>query len=287
MRGLSIAAALLLAGCASTPAEVVVTPPPAPAADVVQPNFQYLYGSGEGSAIAMAAYHALIAYATEKAAHRPENSVVLAAGSPLVDARFVPCGTKPLAAVFDVDETLIWNLGVEQKLAAGTPYSKELWRQWEADPQGAIVAIPGAVHAMDDLRKLGVTPIFNTNRDTEFADQTAKALAAAGLGEVKHGETLFLKGDDDQGDGKDGRRAKIAERWCVIVMAGDQLGDFSDQFNTLGVAERRQITQHSSAAGKWGKGWFVLPNPVYGSALKGTMDEVFPADKRWEPKESK
>jgi 5'-nucleotidase (lipoprotein e(P4) family) len=288
MRGFALTASLLLAGCATTPAPVTPTEvAPLPAADVVPPNFQYLYGSGEGSAIALTAFHALIAYATDKAADRPDDSVVLAADSPLVGASFVPCGDKPLAAVFDVDETLIWNLGVEQKLASGVPYTKSLWRQWEADPKGAIVAVPGAVHAVDDLRKLGITPIFNSNRDAEYSEQTAKALAAAGLGTVKHGETLFLKGDDDQGDAKDGRRATIAARWCVIAMAGDQLGDFSDRFGTLTPAERRQIAQHSAAAGKWGKGWFMLPNPVYGSALKGTMNEVFPADKRWEPEETK
>jgi hypothetical protein len=30
-----------------------------------------------------------------------------------------------------------------------------------------------------------------------------------------------------------------------------------------------------------GRVWFVLPNPVYGTAIKGNFDEVFPADKRW------
>jgi hypothetical protein len=31
----------------------------------------------------------------------------------------------------------------------------------------------------------------------------------------------------------------------------------------------------------WGHGWFVLPNPVYGTALKGDIDDVFPKDRRW------
>jgi hypothetical protein len=31
----------------------------------------------------------------------------------------------------------------------------------------------------------------------------------------------------------------------------------------------------------WGNGWFVLPNPVYGTGLKGGFDEVFSADRRW------
>jgi len=32
---------------------------------------------------------------------------------------------------------------------------------------------------------------------------------------------------------------------------------------------------------KWGAGWFVLPNPVYGTGLGTAWDETFPQDKRW------
>ena len=42
-------------------------------------------------------------------------------------------------------------------------------------------------------------------------------------------------------------------------------------------------TLAAPVAAKWGAGWFVLPNPVYGSSLKGGFDDVFPADKRWAP----
>ena len=33
--------------------------------------------------------------------------------------------------------------------------------------------------------------------------------------------------------------------------------------------------------GRWGHDWIILPNPVYGTGLKGNLDQVFPADKRW------
>ena len=33
------------------------------------------------------------------------------------------------------------------------------------------------------------------------------------------------------GGRKDGRRAMIAENFCVIALAGDNLGDFADIFN--------------------------------------------------------
>ncbi len=104
------------------------------------------------------------------------------------------------------------------------------------------------------------------------------------LGPARHGETLFLAGDDAMGGNKDGRRATIAARWCVVAMAGDQLGDFSDLFDAVRPAtSRRAAVAVSPLAANWGAGWFMLPNPVYGKALKGTLDEVFPPDSRWAP----
>ncbi len=102
---------------------------------------------------------------------------------------------------------------------------------------------------------------------------------------------MFLAGDDATGSKKDGRRAVIAGRYCVIAMAGDQLGDFTDLFNQdgMGVKGRRGEVSSGWAARLWGAGWFVLPNPVYGAGLKGSFDDVFPTDKRWDapPQETK
>ena len=249
----------------------------------VPPAYQFLYGSGEAGALQLSAFHALIAYAIDKAKVRPANSVILAAGSPMVHATFVPCGDKPLAVVFDADETVLLNLGFEARAAMGVPYSDADWDAWERTGGGAVVATPGAGHAFGDLRKAGVTVVVNTNRSTVNAAQTVTTLKAAGLGDFRPGETLFTR-DAGTPSAKDARRQVIAARYCVIAMAGDQLGDFSDLFNVaMPVAERRQLAVHSSAAGLWGKGWFVLPNPVYGTALRGGPDDVFPAGKRWTP----
>ena len=55
-----------------------------------------------------------------------------------------------------------------------------------------------------------------------------------------------------------------------------------DLFNAaLAPGPRRAATLAAPIARSWGAGWFVLPNPVYGTGLKGGMDDVFPADKRW------
>jgi predicted secreted acid phosphatase len=267
-------------------------PPPAANADPVAAArlkpFQYLYGSAEAAGISIQAWHALVDYAQAKVRHRPKASVVLADGATFDNPRFVPCGRKPLAAVFDVDETVILNLGLEANDAAGRSSGAMVGR-WGRSGSDAVAPVPGAVYGINALRKMGVTVIFNTNRGQSSAEGTAAQLEAAGLGKTVRRKTLYLAGDDAMGTRKDGRRWTIAKDYCVITLAGDQLVDISDLFNAkdLPVAERRQAAMRGWVAQMWGNGWWVLPNPVYGSGLQGGLDEIVPADRRWtDPKDA-
>ncbi|PZU12608.1 MAG: acid phosphatase [Sphingobium sp.] len=283
MRRAAVAAVALagLSACAQTPpvATRAAVPADPPA------GMQYLYGSGEASALSVQAWQALTAYVGDRIKARPAQSVVLAEGASLVTPSFVPCGAKPYAAVFDVDETVMLNIGFEYHDArTGKGWNAADWDRWEKTGEGAVAAVPGAAEGVARLRGMGVEVIFNTNRAAANADATARAIKAAGLGEAVHGQTLYLAGDDGQGSRKDGRRAAIAAKYCVLALGGDQLGDFSDLFNLGGqpVPARRALTVGTPVSTLWGRGWFVLPNPVYGTALKGGYDDVFPMDKRWD-----
>lgn len=283
---LPAACALALGACATVPpAEAPSAATPAAAAEPEVPaTMQWLYGSGEGGAASIQAWHGFRGYVLEAARQRPRESVVLAKGSTLASARFVRCGDKPLAVVLDADETVIQNLGLEYALARrGVDYDRALHRRWMAGAVDEVAPMPGAVTALRAVRDAGITVIFNTNRDAEFASTAAAALNRAGLGPAVHGETLFLRGDPPGDREKDGRRALISKRYCVLAMAGDQLGDFSDLFNAEGlpVPERRRAATTAPFARLWGNGWFLLSNPVYGPGLRGGFDDVFPADKRW------
>jgi 5'-nucleotidase (lipoprotein e(P4) family) len=273
----------MLSACA-TPrsASAPLTPQPAPSAPA---GMQYLYGSGEAAAISVQAWHALTGYVARQVQARPSDSVVLATDATLTAPGFVPCGDKPLAAIFDADETVLLNLGFEYDEAAHPrPYDDARWQAWERTGAAKVAAVPGAVEALDAIRKLGVTVVFNSNRLAANAAATAAAIEGAGLGHAVHGETLFLSGDDTTGSKKDGRRQAIAAKYCVIAMGGDQLGDFSDLFNAgPSPTARRAATLAPPIAAKWGAGWFVMPNPVYGTALTGDLDDIFPQDKRWAP----
>ncbi|MES2336581.1 MAG: HAD family acid phosphatase [Pseudomonadota bacterium] len=276
-------------GATGMPAPSGATPTAATASSraVVPETMQYLYGSGEGAALSVQAYAALTNYLRAQviAARSTDlRQVVLADGASLNAPRYEPCGKKPLAAVFDIDETALLNLGYEADAARrGGGFDDARWQRWEATGATKVVAVPGATVAIAAARKAGVTVIFNSNRTREQAAATAEALDHAGLGPVKHGTTLWLKGDDGGGSGKDDRRWAIASGYCVIALVGDQLGDFSDLFNDGGLAPstRRMLAAGPELAPMWGNGWFMLPNPVYGTALKGGFDEIFPVDTRW------
>ena len=292
MKRLAVLLALLTSGCAAETVQPAVVPvavaAPTPAA--VPPGMQYLYGSAEAAAASEQAYNALVdavvARLRRDQAKTPAPadhfSAILAPGSTLANPTMLPCGDKPRAVVFDVDETILLNLGYEADDAAhpGRPYSDARWLDWERTGVDSVAPVPGALDAVKLLRSIGVTVIFNSNRVAANAAFTEAALDHAGFGPVKHGETLWLKGDLGSGSGKDSRRAAIAQKYCVIAMGGDQLGDFTDAF-TGSPAQRRAAAQAPALASMFGRVWFVLPNPVYGTAIKGGFDEVFRADKRW------
>lgn len=284
----ALLAASMLGGCATT---VVPTESSAVAGlDSPAPDsMRWLYASGEAAGVSIQTWRMLANYAERVAAGpAPTASVPMGLGGDTIGTASCSAAdgsVKPLAMVFDVDETLILNEGYEYHLATGHSYSRDTWAAWERSGAAQVSPVPGAITGLRRLRAAGVTPIFNTNRQYS-PEGAARAIAAAGLGEAIHRQTLFLRGDDgvDAG-GKDGRRALIAERYCVIGLAGDNLGDFGDLFNAegRGVQARRDLVARGDYAQLWGDGWFALPNPVYGDAIKGTIGEVYPESRRWSP----
>lgn len=254
------------------------------------PADQWLFGSAEAQIMMAQSWKRIAAYAEAGAAARPEYSVVLAPGATAEAPEFLACGEKPLAAVFDVDETLIWNLGSAGAFRRmGIEFDPEIWGEWERTGAGKAVAIPGALEGVERIRKAGVEIILNTNREAANVAGNIETIRAAGFGDYVHGETLFLKDDTPGGSAKDGRRYAISENYCVIALVGDQLGDIADIFNdkSLSPAARRDLAAAPAFGGLWDKGWFILPNPTYGPSIAGSMEEIFPPETYWSPAEEK
>jgi 5'-nucleotidase (lipoprotein e(P4) family) len=294
--------ALALAGCAAQ-SEQAATPTLSKEALATQigekplpasppSGQQWLYGSAEGTIASAQVYKAMTDYVIEAVrvdpavTRLPYQQVVLSGDATPAAPRFELCGPKPFAAVFDADETLLWNVGAMRYMAEqGKNFDPAIWDQWEKSGAGKALAMPGAIDALKAMRDAGVTIIVNTNRSAANAKGTEDTLRAAGLGDFKHGETLYLMGDDATGSSKDGRRATIAAKYCVIALAGDQLGDFANAFNAKGisVADRKALATNPAIASLWGNGWFLFSNPVYGPSIRGGYDEIFSPVTKWEP----
>ena len=275
-------AALSLTACQPNALHLHRRPP-------VPKTLQWLHGSGEAAAISRASFQAMTNYVRVVQAlrgqGRPFDSAVLVPGARPDAPQWTVCGTKPSAVILDIDETSILNTGANYQTArqGDPPFNAKRWDEWERRGAADVDPVPGAVEAIAAIRAAGVTPVFISNRMARNAAPTAAALANAGLGDAVAGTTLFLQGDIAPGSGKDPRRAAVAERYCVLAMAGDQLGDFSDLFNdrTLAVQQRRALAQSPAIVARWGSGWFLMPNPVYGPGVAGTLDDLFPRHRRW------
>ncbi len=269
------AIALALAGC--------VTPSPRPTLQGAEPpaSMQWLYGSGEAAYIQKTVYSNMIDFVAASLASGQAQDVVIhhAKAVNLADAG-ADCGNRPPAVVFDIDETVILNLGYERYLSlSGQGYSPDSWKDWERTGMQKVAPVPGAVNALAKLAKLGVAPVFISDRSSENASGTIEALAFAGVTKPVHMRDMFLKGDISEQPGKDARRAHVSANFCVIALVGDQLGDFSDE-----LVKRGRADVELANADPWGKGWFLLPNPVYGSGVRGDIDAVMPPAYDWHPR---
>ncbi len=175
---------------------------------------------------------------------------------------------KELTVIMDLDETILDNLGYNaQLLFDNQKHSEEAWRAWNEEHGADIKLVPGAAEFINKVREKGVHVSFITNRKEEQRNTTIDILIRLGIlecGDLDTGDgpiLLFRNG----GKSKKCRRALVEEKYEVIALIGDSLGDISETFGpeTVKTEEERKeaVDDHR---GLWGAKWFVLPNPLYG-----------------------
>lgn len=198
----------------------------------------------------------------------------------------------PPAVILDLDETVLDNSPFQAaSIAADQSFDPAAWERWLS--QAAADAVPGAVAFLRSARRLGVAVFYVTNRacarrapDGDPCPQeadTARNLDALGLGPVDDAH-LLLKGEEPGwGSEKRSRRGVIARTHRIVMLFGDDLGDFLPDVKlspehqgdprTLGVMQEYRRQVRAAFGGWWGTRWFVLPNPGYGSWLRNLGDE--------------
>jgi acid phosphatase len=168
---------------------------------------------------------------------------------------------KPPAVVLDVDETVLDNSAYQARLVLDDEtYDSDSWNAWtreeRADP------VPGALAFTQAAAQQGVQVIYLTNRDAEVESATRNNLDALGF-PVNDAPDAVLTQDEREGwEPKEPRREWVADRYRILLLIGDNLGDFAAPADTT-LAARRQLSR--SFQSYWGTRWVVLPNAQYGS----------------------
>jgi acid phosphatase len=76
-------------------------------------------------------------------------------------------------------------------------------------------------------------------------------------------DTFLFQGEKESWTSKKSSRfAFIAQNYRVVLLVGDNFGDFTDAYK--GSADDRQKAYDENLR-HWGHDWIVLPNPSYGS----------------------
>jgi 5'-nucleotidase (lipoprotein e(P4) family) len=190
---------------------------------------------------------------------------------------------KPPAVIVDVDETILDNSRFQAELILrGIAYTPQAWQAWCARAEAG--SVPGAVEFLKYVISRGGRVFYITNRrDTEKAGTIAN-LRKLGFPDVNE-ERLMIRAQGTTAS-KESRREKVRSRYRVVLLVGDNLNDFDDNFAGKSVVERGAQVDRERA--EFGSRYIVVPNPMYGdweSAVydnKSTLSEAERSAKRRE-----
>lgn len=178
-------------------------------------------------------------------------------------------GSKKLAIILDIDETVLNNtLFQGTVIKEGVTFDQALWTEWVKMEKA--VPLAGAKEFLTFADKKGVEIFYVSNRDVGAElEATYNNLKKVGI-PVKKENMLFKEGKSS----KEPRRQKVAEKYDVALLFGDNLIDFTEGFE--GFEGDKRKTNVETRRTDWGSRFIVLPNPMYGDWLKPLNKEKKP-----------
>jgi 5'-nucleotidase (lipoprotein e(P4) family) len=174
-----------------------------------------------------------------------------------VDELYPLTTTKPKAIITDIDETFLDNspYAVHQALQ-GKDYTTDTWRQWTG--KGVADTLTGALSFFNYAASKNVEIFYITNREEKEREGTLQNLKKFNF-PYADSVHLILRQNTSS---KESRRQQVSTTHEIVLLLGDNLGDFSSLFDKKSETEREQNVQQLAA--EFGKKFIVLPNANYG-----------------------
>ena len=237
LRGAPIALLVLLtAACAARQPAPATTP--APAERTVPEAIRWVRASAEHRALFLQVFSAASERVRSVAPKHPKGS---------------------WAVILDADETILDNSMYQLRRAAqGLGFTPETWNEWVREEKAT--ALPGAAAFLSLVRDLGGRIAIVTNRDDEVCPETRRNMQAVGL--VADVVLCRVKGVSDKNPRfeavQKGTAAEGLGPVDVVAWVGDNIQDFPRLAQDV-------RTQPADALAEFGRTYFMLPNPMYGS----------------------
>lgn len=170
---------------------------------------------------------------------------------------------KPYAVVVDIDETVLDNSPYEaQCILDGHGYTKETWAEWVE--LGVAEPLPGAVAFSKFCESQDIHLFYISNRSI---NQHAATMQNLQIHHFAYADSSHILLKEDTSN-KDARREKVAKAYEIVLFMGDNLGDFTSDFDN-----RKKSTQAlDSLKELFGNRFIALPNAMYGSWEKSFID---------------
>lgn len=178
------------------------------------------------------------------------------------------------AIIVDIDETILDNspAAAQAILEKDHGFNVKLWDRWVAAAKAR--AVPGAVDFLNLAGQNGITVLYISNRECAprasekdgcpQKTDTLKNLQAVGIKQVDASQIWLKSEQKDWTSEKESRRLKAAQQYRVIMLVGDDFGDFLPQVKgQITPAKRFELVDQYHQY--WGTRWFMLTNPTYGS----------------------
>jgi 5'-nucleotidase (lipoprotein e(P4) family) len=176
---------------------------------------------------------------------------------PVLDAQLKAYrGSKKPAVVVDIDETILDNCQFQAQCILGNFQYPVRWDEW--CNLAIAPAIPGSVEFLNYAHSKGVAVFYVSNRKAHLKDATVKNLVDAGCPNVKDQFLLFRTAENS----KTARRAIIEKDHEILMLFGDNMGDFSADWEHKTIEDRFRMTDENKKL--FGTKYFVLPNSTYG-----------------------
>ena len=180
---------------------------------------------------------------------------------------------KPPAIILDIDETVLNNIPFQARSIINGQSYPIGWLEWMLEESSDAVA--GVSDFLEYAQSKNIKIFYVTNRIAVAEDATRNNIKKLGLPLDTDRDVLLMKNENGWTSDKVSRRELVAKDYRILLLIGDQLGDFLPlDETTLELDSRKNLADTYDHM--WGSKWFMITNPMYGRWEASIYNNEYP-----------